>query len=64
MTFSTDQSESEEAIEGVSPVYGLYQSETTHQPPAKYFCKFCKFGFRRKDALDRHIFHHTNEVRF
>lgn len=28
----------------------------------KYQCTFCHERFRNKDSLDRHVYHHTNEV--
>lgn len=30
----------------------------------KYSCSFCNQKFKRKERLDRHIFTHTNEVRY
>lgn len=57
MAFGTDQSESEGTDQTIGPILKSSKSQ-------KYSCKFCTSSFRRKDALDRHEFHHTNEVKF
>lgn len=62
MTFSTDQSETEGAGGDVVPEDLLECRLDKKAPSRQSICKYCKARFRRKDSLDRHVFHHTNQV--
>ncbi|XP_063706530.1 myoneurin [Culicoides brevitarsis] len=57
MTFSRPESKNKSEIAGK-------QESAISEIKQKYECRFCHERFRNKDALDRHVYHHTNERKF
>lgn len=64
MTFGQSSDENSELIQVKNPMESIHVIKKGKTRDRKHNCNYCGETFRRKDALDRHVYHHTNEVRF